>query len=340
MTQAHPDVLISSDSSAARWQQALSDLITDPLELAEMLDLDLADRPLSAAGLKDFPLKVPRAFAARMRPGDWNDPLLLQVWPAHAESIDHATLSKDPLQEAAFTVAPGVLQKYQGRALLMAAPHCAIHCRYCFRRHFDYDANSPSRREWLDSLSVIGKDPSIKEAILSGGDPLANNDRQLAWLIDQLGNIRHLHTLRIHTRLPIVIPERINAELLAALQRCRLKVVVVLHCNHAREIDADCEQALQALRAAGATLLNQAVVLAGINDNVTSLKDLSERLFDCGVMPYYLHLPDDVAGTAHFMVDEQRAKQLMKALRGELPGYLVPRLVQEVPGQDAKTILG
>jgi len=330
--------LIYSDS-AEKWQQILADLITDPKELLEILELDPCGNPISAEAMQQFPVKVPRPFVARMEKGNWQDPLLRQVWPASDEAIELPGLSTDPLLESRFNKTPGVLQKYQGRVLLTAAPHCAIHCRYCFRRHFDYAANTLSREQWTESLTSIAADSSIEEVILSGGDPLANSDRQLSWLIEQLQSINHLTTLRIHTRLPLVIPQRITSELLAVLSGSRLRVVIVVHVNHAQELDQLCADTFDKLRANGITLLNQTVLLADVNDNSQSLAELSRKLFDQHVLPYYLHLPDPVAGTAHFQVSTARGQQLVRELRAELPGYLVPRLVKEEPGKNSKTLM-
>ncbi|MEM0953884.1 MAG: EF-P beta-lysylation protein EpmB [Pseudomonadota bacterium] len=329
----------TTSSAAESWQTALADLVTDPAELIALLGLNPAQKTVGLAAQQAFPLRVPRAFVERMQPGNWNDPLLRQVWPAQEETEQHPDLIADPLQEQSFNAAPGLLQKYAGRVLLMAAPHCAIHCRYCFRRHFDYDSNSPGRAEWQPALDHICGDTSIHEVILSGGDPLANSDRQLRWLLQQLERIAHLSTLRIHTRLPVVIPERVTPSLCNLLQASRFNIVMVIHSNHAQELDMSCATALQTLRQAGATVLNQSVILRGVNDEVATLISLSERLFEAGVLPYYLHLPDAVDGTAHFQVSDQRAMQLVQGMRGCLPGYLVPRLVREIPGRDAKTIL-
>ena len=274
-----------------------------------------------------------------MQPGHWDDPLLRQVWPAEEEAVRQPNLVLDPLNEQAYNAAPGLLQKYAGRVLLTAAPHCAIHCRYCFRRHFDYDANNPGRDAWQEALAYIRADTQLREAILSGGDPLANSDRQLAWLLEQLSSIDHLQTLRLHTRLPVVIPARVTENLCAMLKASRFQVVLVIHSNHPQEIDEACASAIGLLRNAGVTVLNQSVVLRGVNDDADTLVALSETLFAAGCLPYYLHLPDAVAGTAHFQVSATEAITFVTQMRGRLPGYLVPRLVQEVAGRDAKTIL-
>ena len=330
--------LIHSDT-AEKWQQILADLITDPKELLEILELDARQNPLGEHGLEEFALKAPRPFVGRIRKSDWHDPLLLQIWPDRREAFVDEALSKDPLQESRFNTTPGLLHKYQGRVLLTAAPHCAIHCRYCFRRHFDYAANTPGRQQWQQALSQIQQDSSIHEVILSGGDPLAASDRYLAWLIGELEAIEHLTTLRIHTRLPVVIPQRISTPLLDLLGQTRLRVVLVAHCNHAQELDQTVSEAFSKLAAIGVTLLNQSVLLADVNDNIDALCKLSDALFARGVLPYYLHLPDQVAGTSHFQVQEKQGIALLRAMRARMPGYLVPRLAKEIPGADSKTLL-
>jgi EF-P beta-lysylation protein EpmB len=319
-----------------KWQQSLADLITEPKELLALLELDPADAAMDEAAAH-FPLRVPREFAARMAKGDWRDPLLLQVWPSILEGQQAAGFSQDPLEETRFTVAPGLIQKYRGRALLTAAPHCAVHCRYCFRRHFDYTANSPSRSEWLKTLDVLRASPEIGEVILSGGDPLALNDRQLGWLLAQLEDIPQLHTLRIHSRTPVVIPSRLTPSLTGLLRQSRLQCVLVLHSNHANELGSELVRPLQDLQANGVTLLNQSVLLRDVNDSAATLIELSRRLFALHVLPYYLHLPDRVTGTAHFDVSEQRGRELIAEIETHLPGYLVPRLVREEPGAGSKT---
>jgi len=274
-----------------------------------------------------------------MGPGDPTDPLLRQVLPLGEEALPAPGYVTDPLQEAEHTPARGLIHKYAGRVLLITSPACAVNCRYCFRRHFPYGDNSPSRAQWEASLEHLRTDPSITEAILSGGDPLAASDRQLAWLVERLEAIPHLRRLRIHTRLPVVIPDRIDAALLDWLGKSRLQKVVVLHINHAQEIDPAVVDACARLKTAGVTLLNQSVLLRGVNDSVDALAALSERLFEAGVLPYYLHVLDPVAGAAHFDVPDGQARELVAGLREVLPGFLMPRLVREVPGEGSKTPL-
>ncbi|WP_300271450.1 EF-P beta-lysylation protein EpmB [Halomonas sp.] len=321
------------------WQAQLAGAIRDPRELCRRLGLDERWLPGAEAGHGLFEVRVPEAFLARMRLGDPDDPLLRQVLPLDAEARPAPGYVADPLEEAAHTPSKGLIHKYAGRVLLIASPACAVNCRYCFRRHFPYAENSPSRAQWEASLATLRDDTTIREAILSGGDPLAASDRRLAWLVERLGEIPHLKRLRIHTRLPVVIPERVDDALLAWLSATRLQKVVVLHINHADEIDDAVIAACARLRGAGVTLLNQSVLLRGVNDSVAALAALSERLFDAGVLPYYLHVLDPVAGAAHFDVPDEEARELVAGLREVLPGFLMPRLVREIPGEGSKTPL-
>jgi EF-P beta-lysylation protein EpmB len=318
------------------WKRALAAAVDDLDELLEMLHVDPAELPPLASRSPDFALRVPRDFIRRMRPGDPTDPLLRQVLPLAAEDEPTPGYSTDPLDEPRFLRGPGLLHKYQGRALLLAAAACAVHCRYCFRRHGAVESDLAGRRQ---ALELIAADPTIEEVILSGGDPLSLDDRPLAALLAELAAIPHLRRVRLHTRLPVVIPARVTADLVAALAALP-QAVVVIHANHANEVDGEVRAALAPLRRAGVTLLNQAVLLAGVNDNAEAIAALSEAVFAAGVLPYYLHLLDPVAGTAHFDVPEERARVLVAAVRERLPGYLVPRLVREVPGAPAKVVVG
>ncbi len=319
-----------------RWQQLWREAVSDPLELLGLLDLaDRADELLPAAET-GFPLRVPRGFVARMRRGDARDPLLLQVLPRAAELGEVPGFTRDAVGDLAARAAHGVLHKYRGRALLLATGSCAVHCRYCFRRHFPYAEETAAANGWRDAVAHLAGDDSIGEVILSGGDPLSLATHKLAELGEAIGAIPHLKRLRLHTRLPVVLPERVDAEFLdwfAALPQQR---VVVIHANHPREIDAAVAAACRALQAAGATMLNQAVLLREVNDDADVLAELSERLFAADVLPYYLHQLDRVAGAAHFEVDDARALALVDALRDRLPGYLVPRLVREIAGAPSK----
>jgi EF-P beta-lysylation protein EpmB len=318
------------------WQQLWREAVTDPNELLDMLGLASRKPHLAAAGLV-FPLRVPHGFVARMRRGDPHDPLLRQVLPLDDEDRIVPGYSLDAVGDLASREVPGVLRKYAGRALLVATGSCAVHCRYCFRRHFPYAEETAARGQWRESVAAIAADRSIHEVLLSGGDPWSLATAKLHELSDQLRAIPHLKRLRIHTRLPIVLPERVDAELCDWLRTLPWPVAVVVHANHGREIDAGVGTALARLRSAGALLLNQSVLLAGVNDHADVLANLSEVLFANGVLPYYLHLLDRTQGTAHFEVTEARALAIDLALRARLPGYLVPRLVREVAGEAWKT---
>ncbi len=328
--------VVQPDASAS-WQTAVRHAIRDPAELAALLDLPLEalGRPAQTA---EFPLLVPRGFAARMRKGDVSDPLLRQVWPAGAEALRTPGFESDPLQEHGLA-AHGVLKKYARRALLIASGACPIHCRYCFRREFPYQAQVAARADWRDALDELARVGGVDEAILSGGDPLSLGNRRLRHLIEKLATAG-VQTVRIHSRFPIVVPERIDAGLIEILRTAQPRIVVVVHCNHANEIDANTAAALLGLRPYVAALLNQAVLLRGVNDDAATLTALSERLFASGVLPYYLHLLDRVNGTAHFEVEAETAVALVAEMRARLPGYLVPRLVKEIPNSLSKTLIG
>lgn len=318
------------------WQQAWRDAVRDPRELLTLVGLEPAALAISDAAAAQFPLRVPRGFVARMRRGDPADPLLRQVLPLDDEMQPVPGFSADAVGDGAARAGRGLIRKYRGRALLVATGSCAINCRYCFRRHFPYAEETAAAAGWREAIDAIAADAGIDEVILSGGDPLSLATTKLAQLTDALAAIPHLRRLRIHSRLPVVLPERIDAELLAWLQSLPWPVTVVLHANHANEFDRGVDAALAAVRAAGATLLNQAVLLHGVNDSEDALAALSERGFEAGVLPYYLHQLDRVAGAAHFEVPDARALELHAALRRRLSGYLVPRLVREVAGDASK----
>lgn len=323
-------------SAQANWQIALADAITDLSGLLAAVKLDAPDIGASATAVRQFPLRVPRGFVARMRPGDPNDPLLLQVLP-HAKELEWAPgFSTDPLQEKRVNYIPGLLHKYHGRVLLTVTSGCAVNCRYCFRRHFPYEDNNPGTEGWNDALEYIAAHADIREVIFSGGDPLLVKDAPLGALINKIAQIPHVKRLRIHTRLPVVLPERVTPGLVNCLTATRLQPVVVVHCNHANEIDDHVRAAIRDLTAARITVFNQSVLLKGVNDSVAALLDLSEALFAAGVVPYYLHLLDKVQGSAHFEVSETEAQQLLSGLLQQLPGYLVPKLVREQPGAKSK----
>ena len=322
-----------------RWQQLWREAVTDPRELLALLGLaDRAGELLPAADT-GFALRVPRGFVARMRHGDPADPLLRQVLPQAAELGEVPGFTRDAVGDLAARSANGVLHKYDGRALLVATGSCAVHCRYCFRRHFPYTQETAAANRWSEALGHLRADRSIAEVILSGGDPLSLSTAKLAELGDALAAIPHVRRLRIHTRLPIVLPERVDGEFRHWLAALPLQRVVVLHANHPAEFDAAVDVACAGLRDAGASLLNQAVLLRGVNDDADVLAGLSERAFAAGVLPYYLHQLDRVAGAAHFEVADEHALALVDALRRRLPGYLVPRLVREIAGEPSKTPL-
>lgn len=328
------------DNATATWQQLLADSITCPETLLQKLGLE----PLQwLAGARQghglFPVRVPGPYLERIRYGDPQDPLLRQVLPLGEEAIAAPGYVSDPLEEAAATASPGLIQKYRSRALLMVTGQCAINCRYCFRRHFPYDEHRLSPRQRAQVIDSLRAAPHINEVIFSGGDPLVASDRLLSGWAEALKKVPHIRRLRIHTRLPVVIPQRVDDKLLAWLEQSPLQKVVVLHVNHPNEIDQSVHEALTRLRSAGVTLLNQSVILRGVNDDANTLMQLSEALFEAGVLPYYLHAFDPVAGAHHFDVDDDRARALIQDLLTLLPGFLVPRLVREVPGETSKSPL-
>ncbi len=313
------------------WQTQLSEAITSVDELLSILKLESLRENVYVP--KHFELRVPRGFVAKMTIGDRDDPLLKQVLPDQREQINVTGYVADPLSENTQNPVKGMLHKYQSRVLLTITGACAIHCRYCFRQHFDYSANMPTADAKENIVNYIAEHPEINEVILSGGDPLnVTNRRLFAWL-DTLESIPQLTTIRLHTRLPVVIPARLDEALLERLSQSRCHIVMVIHCNHANEIDVLTSEYLQRARAAGITLLNQAVLLKGINDSVKVQTQLSQRLFSAGVLPYYLHVLDKVAGAAHFDKDEQSSIKLYWSLLAALPGYLVPKLVRELPNK-------
>jgi EF-P beta-lysylation protein EpmB len=324
-------------SSADDWQQQLRQVVKSRAELLAALGLSTNELGSDNGAAEDFPLKVPRSFIQRMRYGDPRDPLLLQVLSTREETLDIPGFVHDAVGETGAAIPRrGIIHKYEGRVLLIATGGCAVNCRYCFRRHFPYQENMNSREQWAEALQYINADDSIEEVILSGGDPLVLNDPQIGQLVEQIAAIKHVQRLRIHTRLPVVIPARVTAALLEAITHPSLQTVMVIHCNHAQEINEAVATAIRLVRERGITVLNQAVLLAGVNDSLTAQLALSRRLFAIGVLPYYLHLLDKVQGAAHFDLPEERARQLMKELTASLPGYMVPKLVREVSGEDAK----
>ncbi len=317
----------------------MASAISDPRELVTELGLDPELIPGARTAGTPFRLRVPRSFVARIRRGDPNDPLLRQILPIADELADAPDYTLDPLGERSAMRAPGLLQKYEGRALLITTSACAVHCRYCFRREFPYADQTSDSSRWSDALAELARDETIEEVILSGGDPLSLSDSRLASLTDALQRIPHIRRLRVHTRQPVVLPARVDGGLIQWLTRLRLPVVFVLHANHPNEIDDDVRAACASLRDGGAMLLNQTVLLRGVNDDPEILADLSRALFDAGVLPYYLHLLDRVRGAAHFDVPEERARLIVGQLAARLPGYLVPRLAREMHGAPAKVTL-
>ncbi|MPS32891.1 MULTISPECIES: EF-P beta-lysylation protein EpmB [unclassified Salinivibrio] len=320
------------------WIKELAEAITDPSELLQTLEISPKGWEAGFAARRLFTQRVPRSFVARMEKGNPNDPLLKQVLPVADEFTEVDGFSADPLEEQDNAI-PGLLHKYHNRVLLIVKGGCAINCRYCFRRHFPYQDNKGSKRVWQGALDYIAAHAEIDEVILSGGDPLMAKDEELDWLISAIEQITHVKRLRIHSRLPVVIPARLTSALTERLSRSRLQVVMVTHINHANEIDDELSDKLHALRQAGITLLNQSVLLKGVNDSADALVALSQRLFEAGVLPYYLHVLDKVQGAAHFLVSDDEARALVQDIIGQLSGYLVPRLTREIGGRASKTPL-
>ena len=328
--------LLDNQKQVATWQRSLSQAIRDPERLVEALGLSdlLASSGRNAAD--QFPLMVPQSYIARMKHGDQRDPLLRQVLPLASELASVDGFSIDAVGDSASRRAPGLLQKYEGRALMVTTGACAVHCRYCFRRHYAYRDEPRRMEEWQAAFQILESDDSLHEIILSGGDPLMLTDARLGELVERLAAIPHLTRLRIHSRLPIVLPNRMTDELIALLRSTRLTPIMVVHANHANEVAYDCEESLRKLVRSGITTLNQAVLLRDVNDCVDSLVELHERLINVGVMPYYLHQLDRVQGTSHFEVDEETGLELIARLRCRLPGYAVPEYVREVAGAEFK----
>ena len=327
----------------AGWQRELAEAVRDPAQLCRMLGL----KPPATVDCQGFALRVPRPFIARMRYGDPDDPLLRQVWPGPDEAVERPDFCADPLRERDSTPTPGMLHKYKGRVLWVVSAACAVHCRYCFRRHFPYQEHAVGRAGRAALLDYLRADPSLHEVILSGGDPLSAPDHYLAELVGELTALGQLRRLRIHTRMPVALPSRVDAAMLAWLGGLRqpsarrgggfgMQAVVVVHANHANELDADVAEACARMREAGAVLLNQTVLLRGVNDTVDAQCALSERLFEIGVLPYYLHCLDKVRGAERFDINQRQARRLFAELLAELPGYLVPKLVVERPGARSK----
>lgn len=322
------------------WQSQLNDLIRDPFEL--LAELQLKKEQLQHDALlanQQFQLRVPRQFVKKMQIGNPYDPLLLQVLPHHLELDNPADFVSDPLAELQANPVKGLLHKYKSRVLLTLTGACAIHCRYCFRRHFPYQDNMPKNQDWLDIDNYILQHPEINEIILSGGDPLSLNNQKLHIWLQRFSTLSQIKTVRFHTRLPVVIPERIDTEFLNIIKNLPYQIVMVVHANHPQELGVNFDEAMRQLQQQQVLCLNQSVLLKGINDNLNILTQLSYRLFQATVLPYYLHVLDKVQGAAHFYHDDAYAKSLHSQLRLELPGYLVPKLVREVNGERSKTPL-
>jgi EF-P beta-lysylation protein EpmB len=335
--------ILASQSDSVRaasgtWQQQMKWAIRDVKTLLERLELPLNLLEQNPEAAKQFPVFVPLPLLERMKVGDLDDPLLRQVMPLLAEDHSPKHFSIDPLGESAATLQPGLIQKYSGRVLLVTTGACAVHCRYCFRRHFPYDESPSSPSQWEPAIKQISADSSIEEVILSGGDPLTIVDEQFEKLVVRLSQIEHLKRLRIHTRLPIMIPQRVTDRLLSMLESSRLQTFVVIHSNHANELDEQVKRSIGRMIKSGVTMLNQTVLLRGVNDADGVLIDLSKRLLECRVLPYYLHQLDPVIGTSHFEVAKSRGIELIKQMRAALPGYAVPRYVKELEGEPNKTI--
>ena len=321
------------------WKSELSNCISSIDQLLQLLGLSSKDLNASQLASQGFSIKVPQHYAQLMEYGNPEDPLLKQVLPIEAELNQDPSFSVDPVNESEYNPVPGIVHKYRNRVLMIISPNCAINCRYCFRRHFPYQENRQSKQQWLQALDYLKDRPEINEVIYSGGDPLAANDNFLSWLTQQIETIKHIKRLRIHSRLPVVIPSRIDTQLLTWLSSSRLKPTMVLHINHANEIDVKLCQSVEKLKTAGITVLNQSVLLKGINDSSQALINLSEKLFDAGIMPYYLHLLDPVQGASHFDIPVDQALKIFSHMQAELPGFLLPKLVQEKAGETSKSLI-
>ena len=334
------ELSVHTISNFISWQEQLARAITSPEQLLNLLDLDNRLLPAALRASSDFSLRVPQSYVARMERGNPEDPLLKQILPIGQECENVEGYGLDPLAEQSQNPCNGVIHKYDGRLLLVTSSACAVNCRFCFRRHYPYSDNQLAGENWQQALDYIASDKTIHEVILSGGDPLASNDKRLRAMTEALNAIDHVKTLRIHSRFPIIIPERITDDMISWFAGQRLKPVMVVHCNHANEIDAAVIEAMNKLRKAGVTLLNQSVLLKDINDSAKALTDLSHALFDAGILPYYLHVLDPVKGAAHFDVSDETGKQLIQEMAAQCSGYLVPKLVREIPGKPGKTRLG
>lgn len=326
----------ASLSVESQWQKELKQSFTRPEELLTFLNLDPQQYEQDSKARKLFNMRVPRHFAKLMNKSDPNDPLLLQVLPSKQEFVEEIGFIADPLQEHE-AKKPGLLHKYQSRVLLMFKTGCAVNCRYCFRRHFPYADNSINKQKLEEALRYIASEPEINEVILSGGDPLMADDKTVEWFLRECEKLTQLKRFRIHTRLPVVLPSRLTNRLIEVLANSPLKAIVVLHINHKNEISNELSLACHAMKLAGITVLNQAVLLKGINDHVDHQVELSEALFDSDILPYYLHLFDKVKGASHFYTSDLEAGEIYQQMLARLPGFLVPKLVREIGGETSKT---
>lgn len=334
MDSLHQKLDLSQALIERDWKASLKNAYKSPYQLLEKLGL--TDR-IDISPHQLFKTLVPQAFVKRMVVGDIHDPLLLQVLPLKSEEQMQSGYSDDPLQERGFTPIKGLLHKYRNRVLLIANGACAVHCRYCFRRSFDYSEHQRNQSSWTEVFAYIRSHDEIDEVIFSGGDPLMHGDDYLAYLLNEITQIEHVARVRIHTRIPIVLPERVTPILFKLLGQYPKPMVMVIHANHPNEIDDEVRQVLLALKCSGVTLLNQSTLLKRVNDNAEVLKELSERLFECGVMPYYLHVLDKVQGASHYEITDDEAKVIHQQLKNSTSGYLVPKLTREVAGEMAKT---
>ncbi len=334
-----PDIITRNASPVEQnWIKEIANAVSDPQILLQQLDIEPTPWMSGFSARALFSQRVPQSFIARMEKGNPNDPLLRQVLPVVEEFDEAEGFTTDPLEEQDNDV-PGLLHKYKNRVLMIVKGGCAVNCRYCFRRHFPYQDNKGSKETWRETIAYLRDHPEVDEVILSGGDPLMAKDHELKWLVEAIEAVPHIRKLRIHTRLPVMIPSRITTALTQLLKETRLKVILVTHINHANEINDELRHSMAILRQANVTLLNQGVLLKGVNDSVDSLKNLSNTLFDSGILPYYLHVLDKVKGAAHFLVSDDEARSLMTGLIKEVSGYLVPKLTREVGGKASKTPL-
>lgn len=324
---------------ALDWQDALKSAISSPERLFQSLELDPAYLPSAQKAAELFPLHVTECFVARMEKGNIHDPLLRQVLPIDAEHHNPPEYQDDPLEEQTFNTMKGLVHKYRSRVLTISTSRCAINCRYCFRRTFDYRSNRMGSDDWRQALAYVQEHPEIDEIILSGGDPLILPDKYLGELLQAMEKLPQLQRVRVHSRLPIVLPSRVTARLLEHFEQSRLDAVWVIHCNHPQEMDTEVREALALANQANITLLNQAVLLKGVNDKVNTQVELSQSLFKNKVLPYYLHLLDRVSGTSHFEVSERETQAIYLGMRTALPGYLLPKLVREKAGEVSKTLI-